>query len=210
MKVSACFRVVDMAQTNLFEAKWSNNLVDADKILEEFFAGCVAAGPDRCALYDSTTKKVEARLNVLLESLKRRPLAVSLDVDHRSSTDYGLVDYELVRRLLFDFIYNPYADASIMPGAHAAPLLASALHEAEKGNGWPLWDAYKSKDISFHCQCPGSTSVPAQKGLEHTLAILCGDGDEVKDSIEELEDFQARMAETSTFAELWTLRARCV
>ena len=60
----------------LLLALWSQNLVDTEKGLGMFFEQCADAGPELCGLYESTSQKVEARYNALLDTLKRRQLAV--------------------------------------------------------------------------------------------------------------------------------------
>lgn len=171
-----------------------------------FYEECVEAGPDLCTLFELSADKVQARVDALFERLKVRPIAVSTDAKGSTGLDYGLVDYALVRRLVFAFLYTPYAP--LAPTPNFASALSYWLSEAEKGNGQPLWNAVKGTQEQFKCRCP--TPLPSTNpGLDPTLAILCGDGDKVEDSIDEIEAHQSRMAQDSSFAELWPWRVIC-
>lgn len=192
----------------LLEALWSNNLLDTDTGLQWFFEACVEAGPERCGLYESSAEKVKARLEALFARLKVRPIAVS----KHAATDlysiglpYGLVDYALVRWLVFRFLYTPYARLNVT--ANFASSLSFWLNEAEKGNGEPIWTAVKENQLQCRCSEP----MPESNHVADAgIAILCGDGEKVEDTVEELEEHQARLAQESSFGELWTIRAVCV
>lgn len=148
---------------------------------------------------------MKARLDALFEKLKLRPIAVPTNATNANGLDYGLVDYALVRRLVFAFLYSPYG--SDMPTV--ATSLSHWLAEAEQGNGAPLWAVMRMAQEQLRCQC-SPLDPPPSSGLDATLAIICGDGEKVEDTVEEIEEHQARIAEDSSFAELWTMRAFCV
>ncbi len=176
-------------------------------MLDWFFESCAEAGPEVCALHENSAAKIKLRLNSLYESLKRNPIAVPAKGSDFTAGDYGLVDYALVRRLIFGFLYSPYPgvkEAGITPSA-----LASALAAAETGNGVPLWDLQKNDAAQFKCECSsGAKTIPNTNGA--TAAIACGDGDAVEDSVEALQAHYEKMSQDSMFAELWTdTRARC-
>ncbi|PSS36784.1 hypothetical protein PHLCEN_2v1415 [Hermanssonia centrifuga] len=190
-----------------YAALWSNNLVDTDAVLDWFFESCAEAGPEACALHESSAEKIKSRLNSLYESLKYSPIPVSAKGSDFTAADYGLVDYALVRKLIFGFLYAPYP--GMRPGGVTPSALASALAAAENGNGLPLWDLQKNGTEQFKCKCGGGANpVPRTDGA--TVAIACGEGDVVEDSIEELQAHYEKMSQDSTFAELWTVHASCV
>ena len=86
--------------------------------------------------------------------------------------------------------------------------IASIFAELEKGNGLPFWDLVKNALAEFKCQCSGPQGKVI--GLEPLLSIACGDGEPVKDSVEELEAHYEKLAKDSSFADTFTIRARCV
>lgn len=109
---------------------------------------------------------------------------------------------------MFTFLYTPYGHP-LANASNAATVLSYWLNEAEKGNGTPLWNAVKGDEKQFECQCPKSDRPPLPT-IDPFYAILCGDGDKVEDSVADLEAHQARMAQDSSFAELWAFRVACV
>ena len=189
----------------LLPALWSQNLVDTEKGLGMFFEQCADAGPELCGLYESTSQKVEARYNVLLDTLKRRPLAVFTNGEDSTAQDYGVVDYSMVKSTIFMFLYNPYA--GILGHPSAASRLSFLLNEVEKGNGLPLWNTLKLGLPHFQCKCGQDDPLAVLPTPATTITILCGDGKVVDKTIEELEDHQLGM--NSTFADLWPWHARC-
>lgn len=182
-------------------ALWSKNLVDTEAGLKLFFEGCVEAGPKLCGLYESTAEKVQARYENILTNLKRRPLAVPTIGQDSTAIDYGVIDYTLVKSLVFLFLYSPYARAP--DASSVASHLSFRLSAVEKGDGLPLWNAIKYGLPRFECT----------RGLHATLlpvatyVIACGDGKAVNDSVDELEEFFYEL--NSTFADVWPIRARC-
>lgn len=182
-------------------ALWSKNLVDTEAGLKLFFEGCVEAGPKLCGLYESTAEKVQARYENILTNLKRRPLAVPTIGQDSTAIDYGVIDYTLVKSLVFLFLYSPYARAP--DASSVASHLSFRLSEVEKGEGLPLWNAIKYGLPRFECtRGPHATLVPVA-----TYVIACGDGKAVNDSVDELEEFFYEL--NSTFADVWPIRARC-
>lgn len=163
------------------------------------------AGKDDCALYQSDSKNVMERLNRLFESLKLRPIAVEDHAVGSTALDYGLVDYSLVRRLVFAFLYRPYS-----PGPLSATALAHAIAAADAGDGRPFWELQKTREERFLCECAG-TAKPTRvaSGAEMGLAVACSDGDAVEDSLDELRMHFEKLAQTSSFADMWTHRVRC-
>ncbi|KAF7791738.1 hypothetical protein EIP86_002762 [Pleurotus ostreatoroseus] len=180
--------------------------MDTDKVLDMFFEECAAAGPELCALHDASASRIKARFMNLLTSLKTAPMAVTATSLLASPTEYGIVDYALVLRIVFEFSYGPYPAAArtVTPAD-----LASALAAAEKGDPVPLWDLDKNNTVEFKCQCSPSPKPPASVGMDATAAISCTDGDPVEDTTEELGKLWDRVLGDSIFGALWGGRARC-
>ncbi|KAI0086450.1 TAP-like protein-domain-containing protein [Irpex rosettiformis] len=198
-----------MDTRNYYTTLWSQNLVDTEKGLDMFFEECVAAGPDLCGLYESNAQKVKARFNGIIENLKRRPLAVPASDRDSTSLDYGVIDYAIVKNIVFLFLYNPYVNL-LYPGqseSSAASRLSFHLSEVEKGNGLSLWNVIKSGLPHFECHCGSESPESPLLTPLTTLSIMCGDGEAIRDTIDELEDHMYEM--NSTFADLWPWRVRC-
>jgi hypothetical protein len=169
-----------------------------------FFAACSEAGPDACALHESSADAVKARASNIFAGLKDRPLPVRAQTNAvGASTEYGLVDYAFTRGIVFQWLYHPYG------AGRNASAVAGALAAAERGDGRPLWDMAKGALVDNKCECGDKRRAPAGREYERTLAIACSDGDVVDDSLGELREHFERMAQDSSFAESWSLRLIC-
>lgn len=160
---------------------------------------CVNAGPEKCALFEPTANQVHARLTKILENLKRKPVAVLASSGVGPSIDYGIVDYKSARTLLFMFLYSPYSGM--------APTLMSAFRALEDGKGGSLWNLIAPSQPPFSCSC--KPKAPTIETPEAVLAIACGDGVPVEDTVEELEKGFYEQSKQTEFAEFWQLRPRC-
>jgi hypothetical protein len=188
-----------------YPALWSNNLLDTDAALQHFIDECVNAGPKACALHEKDPHAIDTRITATLERLKRQPLAVTHMKNESEVLDYGIVDYSLVRRLMFAFLYRPYSAGPLNGTA-----LATALAAAERGDGWPFWELQRSREVRLPCDCStGSRPPRVADGAEMGLAVACSDGEEVNDSLEELKDHFEMVGKTSKFVDMWTHRVRC-
>lgn len=182
-------------------ALWSNNLLDTDASLQAFVNACVAAGPDQCALYNPDAFSVRSTIDSVFAKLKLRPLFV----ESTDPGEYGLVDVSIARRIVFNFLYRPYGT-----GAVSATQLAHALASADKGDGRPFWDLQKVREDSFVDDCSTAPKPPrVASGGEMGLAVACGDGDVVEDSLEALQAHFDEVGKTSSFVDNWTHRIRC-
>jgi hypothetical protein len=172
--------------------------------MDYFYSACAAAGPAKCALAEPTASGVQARLDALFARLRHTPVAV---LDHGRS-DYGIVDYSLVRTVVFLWASVPFQKAP-----WNASDLAAALAALERGDGHPI------REISRHvlydlqptleCNCGGAPAPAPKAWAEANTAIACGDGEEVTDGLEELQRHYERMAQDSSFAEIWSARVKC-
>lgn len=192
-----------------FAALWSNNLVDTDKVLDWFFEECVEAGPELCALHDSSATKIKDRFMNLLASIKASPMPVVATTSLASPAEYGIVDYALVLNVLLLFTFGPYAGRS---RTFNPATLASALAATEKGDPVPFWNLYKNGVVEFKCSCdanPPIPPVPVSFRGHASPAILCTDGDPVDDTTEELQVLFDQLAGDSIFGPLWGGRIRC-
>ncbi|KAJ7152395.1 Alpha/Beta hydrolase protein [Mycena filopes] len=167
---------------------------DADAVLQAFFDGCVTAGPSLCAFYESTANKIATRLATLTDGLRTQPVPVI------TSHGYALVDYSLLRSVIFNALYTPYS---------SFPPLAQALALLEGGNGTALYAMLG--DVPFECDCANDTASFTDNGAEAAPAVECGDAVPVKDSIGQLTEFYENAARTSQFVEFFLagIRVSC-
>ncbi|KAJ6485610.1 TAP-like protein-domain-containing protein [Mycena sanguinolenta] len=178
---------------NYFATKWSNNLLDADKAWMTFADGCVAAGPNGCALYAPTAADVIEKVDKIYASVRARPVPV------RSETSFGLVDWTMVRATIFESLYSPYA---------LFPIVARALAELHDGNGTTLFRILE--EPAFECACG-----PARYQFEHlpdaTPGILCNDGKRISPEYEDVLAHYQNLSETSSWADVWEpIRLACL
>lgn len=173
-------------------------------MIQLFADECVEAGATECALYEPTPKQVLARLHKLLDNLKKSPVAVPISETTLGS--YGLINYKHVKETLLKFAYTPYSDTIL-----GAPHLATALHELENGNGVPLWTQWLGRlQERFECACHKFPQGPNLQTPHTQQAVMCSDGEKVDDTVEEIEEYFARLSKTSEFADVMAPRVACV
>ncbi|KAJ7083181.1 TAP-like protein-domain-containing protein [Mycena belliarum] len=170
---------------NYFATEWSNNLLDTDKVWTAFVDGCVAAGSDGCALFSPTAGEISEKVNKLYASLRERPIPV------RTNVSFGLVDYSMMRRVIFSSLYSPYA---------AFPRLARALADLAAGNATALFKIGKAR--TFECACDESPYRFEPVG-EAGIAVRCNDGKRISGAYEDIVDHYRKLGETSTWADMW-------
>lgn len=194
-----------MSRTRL--ALWSKNLLDADKTLEWILRACAEAGPEKCALHEPTADKIHARILRLFAKLKESPVPVFLP-EHTWATRSALIDYKIAKGALFLAMYGPYGRDIL-----GARWIATALRDLENDNGETLWRLFGRLVERFQCECPipGQPLPPDVTTPDAQNAIICGDGDEVRDTVEDLKKHLEMLAETSEFADMIApLRGSCV
>ncbi|KAF4596829.1 hypothetical protein EYR40_007482 [Pleurotus pulmonarius] len=182
-------RVVD--SENYFATLWSNNLLDSDKAMQTFFDGCFEGGPDLCPFYEPSPKAIERKLDELTRSIFLRPVPVMTNIS------YGLVDYARLRATIAQSFYSPYSDF---------PRLARGLADLVHGNGTALYQMLEMP--VFDCSC--GTPVPLQPITDARIVISCTDGQEIRDTVDDLEIYVRELLRQSQWGEVWaTLRIAC-
>jgi hypothetical protein len=136
---------------------------------------------------------IKRNLNALYERLQVEPVVVN------ANTLYGVVDYTLVRSLVFSSLYNPYD--SFKP-------LADALAQLAAGNGTAMLSLRPP-------QVPNCSSDPHERDWERVdegfATVACNDGDAASGSIKGLEEHHKKLLEVTEFADVWgQLHASCV
>ncbi len=85
-------------------------MADAEKDMQSFFDGCVAAGPDGCAFYASTSEEISSNRDAIYVSLLTEPVPVIIP----STSFYGVVDYAALQNAVRNALTQPYAIFSIL------------------------------------------------------------------------------------------------
>ncbi|KAK0436280.1 hypothetical protein EV421DRAFT_1739735 [Armillaria borealis] len=153
-------RVLDMDR--YYHNDWRDNSVDADKDMQSFFDGCVAAGPDRCAFYAPTATEISNKLDSLYESILAQP------VPFVTPSFYGVVDYTVLRTAVKNALYQPYQCFSV---------LAEGIAGLAAGNGSIL---YGLQGTAYDPSSVYDNSWEAQ------IAISCGDAPNNTESVADL------------------------
>ncbi|EJD44705.1 hypothetical protein AURDEDRAFT_166193 [Auricularia subglabra TFB-10046 SS5] len=175
---------------NYYSAAWDNNLIDTDKALRLVIDACVASSA--CPLHETTSQLLSSRIDSIFDGLKTAPLTVQDD------SQYGIVTYPLARNLLFDSLYNPINNM---------PPLFAALAAAEQGDGAPLYALSGRTESKWRGPCGAEGKVPPP--METFAAVACSDGDPLNEDLEEVKRRFAKMAELSSFADVWPYHLAC-
>ncbi|KAJ6541006.1 TAP-like protein-domain-containing protein [Mycena vulgaris] len=176
-----------------FANEWDDDLIDADKVWSSFLDGCVAAGPQGCPFYSPTAAEISENVDRLYASLRERPIPVRTDIS------FGLVDYSMLRRVIFSSLYSPYA---------TFPALAQALADLSTGNATALFNM--SRRPPFQCSCDESEYRFESVG-DATFGVMCNDATQISREYEDSISHYARMSETTTWADVWEpFRMACV
>ncbi|TEB34821.1 hypothetical protein FA13DRAFT_1788447 [Coprinellus micaceus] len=182
-----------MDSEDYYATGWKTNLVDANDSLNLFFNACAEAGPIRCALHAANPDDIKRNLTKLHESVRREPVTVKTD------SFYGVVNYSLLRGVIFSALYSPY---------RAFQPVADALAQLAAGDGAPLLSLLGA--APYKCSCnPFEHIRDAVRDGQTTL--VCNDGDEVPNSLEELEEYYEGLVKVSEWADIWgSVRGSCV
>lgn len=199
---------------------WSTNLYNADAVMDSFYEYCSLAGPLRCPFHIGTTPKdIQARLENLLELIKRNPVPAVLLDPHGVNNDEGLqpdlITYSDLKNIVFTALYQPLA---------RFPALAEILVAVESRRPTALMDHRAMFDIKPFITCPapvpqGPRPVPTSPpdslhAREATPAILCSDGTPLSSNLT-AQDFipyiSLLRSQSRTSADVWAqIRLSCV
>lgn len=150
-------------------------MVDTDRIFDEFWRGCFAAGPEICELADGTDPaSAQSRFWTWVNSLDEMPYSFL-----GAHGNVNILTGDVVRRYLATLVYSPAASFRQMPGI---------LHDAMRGNQAALAEIFTASGkpvIQDVCQGGQNGTVHADDldpdKIEIEAAIVCGDGDDVSD-----------------------------
>ncbi|PBK84160.1 hypothetical protein ARMGADRAFT_943880 [Armillaria gallica] len=173
--------VLDM--DGYYNGDWRNEVLDTEKDMQSFFDGCVAAGPDACAFYASTSEEIADKLDVIYQSLLTEPVPVIFP------PFYGVVDYAVLQTAIKNALYAPYTSFSI---------LAEGLASLAVGNGSIIYAMQATVDDS---------SSVYDNSWEAEIAIACSDALNNTDSVADLFAYWDSIQGVSPFA-FWLMTQR--
>ncbi|KAF9031846.1 alpha/beta-hydrolase [Hymenopellis radicata] len=169
---------------------------DTDKTLQAFFDGCYAAGPTRCAFYADSASQIQANLQSLYDSV----LASPIPVYDASSGTYAILDFTLLKSVIFTSLYTPYL---------YFPLIAQGLAELQAGNVSTFSKLLAGGAAAYECNTGNNPPYPNSQ--EAFTAINCGDAVEVGGSAADLTTYWDSFKDKSSFADSWMYqRVGCV
>nr|GAT49901.1 predicted protein [Mycena chlorophos] len=192
--------VIDgVVNSNSFYAgDWTDSLLDADTAWQSFAEDCVAAGPSRCAFYAPTTAEISSSIQAIYTRLRQRPIPV------RGKTSYGLVDFSMLREVIFQAVYVPYI---------IFPQLATALASLADGDGTALFELHARYGFHpFECNCGDEDAEPPDElSQEGFWAVFCNDAERIPAGYNEMaKDYQGMLAVSDLADMIEPLRAGCV
>ncbi|KAK0445894.1 TAP-like protein-domain-containing protein [Armillaria borealis] len=172
--------VLDM--DGYYSGDWRNEVLDTEKDMQSFFDGCVAAGPDACEFYASTSEEISNKLDAIYQSLLTEPVPVI------SPSFYGVVDYAVLQTAVKNALYAPYTSFSV---------LAEGLVSLAAGNG----------SIIYAMQATYDPSSVYDNSWEAEIAIACSDALNNTDSVADLFAYWDSIQGVSPFA-VWLMTQR--
>ncbi|KAK7036366.1 Abhydrolase-4 domain-containing protein [Favolaschia claudopus] len=189
-----------------YSAEYRTPFLDIDKTWKTFLDGCVAAGPDACALYEQNTTAIQAKILALERQLLTRPVPAIVDVDASSPTPaYHAVDYSLLRLTMFDALYKPYK--LFQP-------LASALHDLiSSGNASALYEMSVGGSGSpplYACPANSSAEDRFASVIDAGIAVICNDGKSISADYEDVKKNYEALCATSSWCDVFSMRMPCL
>nr|GAT44291.1 predicted protein [Mycena chlorophos] len=179
-----------------YSANLTETMLDTKQVLDAFFESCFEAGPSVCAFHNnaSSPSDIATALDDLLSSIQQNPVPAVVSLSE-GNAGYGVVDYSLVKNVIFQSLYQPYKEF---------PALAQALADLAAGNASTIYAASGAQE--FTC-APGA--APVNKMFEAGASITCTDVTP-NDTLADLQSYYAGMAAISEFADVWVpVRIAC-
>lgn len=137
---------------------------------------------------DKTAQKLER----LFDTLHKKPLAV-----FNSETDYGIIDRDAIRMVMFKLLKGPYSWSQPM---------AQGLQDLENGDGTWALQMFK-RLVRGDFECPSCRSTDPSDGVvldDGGAAILCNDYAQINDAESWAEAYYAKMMNGSKWGDVWS------
>lgn len=153
------------------------------------------AGPEKCPMYDETPELIAERVDKLLAKVKAEPIPFLTILGSRDS--YGLIDYSRVKGMIFGSLYNTHGGQG--------KFIMTILALLERGAMMSFNDGL---DSLFTCHC-SEPNTHFDGIIAHSLAIACGDAPPIDETLEEARSLYDKMAQNTSFAEVWPIHLHC-
>ncbi|CCM00815.1 uncharacterized protein FIBRA_02857 [Fibroporia radiculosa] len=171
---------------------WNTNFMNTNSIFDAFFSLRHVAGPDKCAMYDSTQHRIRMRVDSVMQRLAEEPAIVPF-----AHGGPALITTTQLQQFQFLATYSPFQIFSY---------LADLLVAIERNNQTALALLTNGFTPLFICAetCRDAPDHWAEFA-QALAAIACGDGDPVSyDSEGQKRDFERMYAQASFAAPFWT------
>lgn len=162
----------------------NSNLVDTDAVWASLPTFCHRAGPSKCLLYRDTPTAIEARIEAIMESIRKQPLAVPF----APSGPY-VITYKALHYNAFRAAYNPLT---------MFPVLVRTLVAIEQNDQTALEGLEGAFGAGVKCQCNEPPPWLIDNDAFH--AIACGDGEPMTYTDELYRTWFEDLQATSKFA----------
>ncbi|KAJ3493918.1 hypothetical protein NLG97_g4419 [Lecanicillium saksenae] len=154
---------------------WTTNLVDTDKIFDEFWEGCFAAGPKLCHLADGTDPvSAQRKFWSWVASIDEGPLAF---VD--ASGIVNIFSGDDMRRYVGLAVYHPLEKFADLHRLAAGALKGDESAIVEMFNASSIKPPFQNGYPASGSGAPEGRYQPGP--LEGEPAYVCGDGSDVTD-----------------------------
>ncbi|KAH7162392.1 TAP-like protein-domain-containing protein [Dactylonectria estremocensis] len=180
-----------------FKLDHANFVSDTDKIFDAFDSACHKAGLDGCALWAESPEAVQARRGDLLDRLRIAPVLIPAN-SHADGPDLPvLVTYSKLQKLTQGVLYKPQK---------MLPQLARVYAALEAGDGLPYYDMMREHTADEPGQLcllgdkPATMPFETGSELDAFPAIICSDGEPVKDTPEEFGRYADKLSGVSKWA----------
>ena len=143
---------------------WNTNVINNEAVIDSLFTFCHQAGPNGCALYESTPAAIRKRFFAVLESVKKAPVAIPL------ATPPLVVSYLDLVGMLNINAYSPI---------NGYPYVVAAIRAIETANQTLLAELAPIFSTPAVCDCSQpAPALPLPANNYDTLhAVACGDAD---------------------------------
>lgn len=138
---------------------WNSNLLDNKAIIDSIFTFCHQAGPEGCALYESTPAAIRDRFFGVLESVKQAP------VPNPHAKPPSVVTYKDLVSMITVNIYAPIL---------GHPYIVATINAIETGNQTALAELVAG---TAACDCASPATPPKNNNIDLLHAVGCGDAD---------------------------------
>lgn len=165
---------------------------DTAKVSDLFVFECHQAGLQACAFWEPTVEGIAQKLERLFDTVPQKPVAV-----FNSGTDYGIIDRDAIRMVMFKLLKGPYSWFQPM---------AQGLQDLVNGDGtWALQMFKRLVRGDFECPSCHSPDPSESEVLDDGgTAIHCNDYEQIEDAESWSKEYYAQMMNGSKWGDIWS------